>query len=196
MKKPVSRLPWLLAVMAVLVLLRWWAPPQAGSGPDDAQIVPAVARSRSAVPVDAGLPASSASGTEVATSRTGDIPVDLEGNAFPVRVVRQPEPPPPPPEPPPSRRRVAKVEAPPPEPPAPPPPPPPPPAVEVIGTWDDHMAPGVFVATAQGTVLARPGTVLLGDYRVTEITAQQMSIMQVSTRQVWQLPVPQVTAHR
>jgi len=38
--------------------------------------------------------------------------------------------------------------------------------------------------------------VLLAEYRVTAITAQQVSITHVATKHVWQLPVPRATATR
>ena len=179
------RLLVLLAVMVSLVALRLAVPPggQAPTSPQELVVAvirpePVAARQPEALPADPIPP-------QAIDAR------DAPGNAFAVRVVRQPTPPPPPPAP----KAVAFVG--PPEPvPVPPPPPPPPPPIQVIGTWDDSAAPGVFMSTAQGTVLARPRTVLLAEYRVTAITPQQVSITHVATKHVWQLPVPRPMANR
>ncbi|MBX3475889.1 MAG: hypothetical protein KF754_16085 [Planctomycetes bacterium] len=177
-----GRLGWLLALMVVLILLRWWVPPEEGAnkGPS---IVPAVVRAAGTATAASAPPAAPL--MPVARGEVQDLP----GNAFPVRVIRQLPPPPPPP----PVKVVAFVG--PPAPP-PPPPPPPPPAMQVIGTWDDGVAPGVFISTAQGTVLARNGTVLLAEYRVTGISTQQISITHTVTKNVWQLPVPRAMAKR
>lgn len=178
-----TRLAWLLAVMSVLILLRWLVPPRSEVADD---VVVAVTRPERHAVVATGPQATQAQHIPPTEAR------DVAGNAFAVRVVRQPPAPPPPP--------VIKVKAfvgpPEPPPPAPPPPPPPPPPLQIVGTWDDGAAPGVFVATGQGTVLARPGSVLLAEYRVTAITAQYMSITHAVTKHVWQIPVPRATANR
>lgn len=183
-----TRLLGLVAVMASLIVLRWLVPPGKETSAADNEVVPALERpqdgSREAE-VKAVVPAAAA----LRETR------DVAGNAFAVRVVRQPPPPAPPPPPPPPKLKPF-MGPPEPPPPAPPPPPPPPPPLQVIGTWDDGAAPGVFIATAQGTVLARPGTVLLAEYRVTAITAQQVSITHTGSKHVWQLSVPRATAHR
>jgi hypothetical protein len=64
----------------------------------------------------------------------------------------------------------------------------------VIGTWDDGVAPGLFVSTPVGTQLARIGTVLLAEYRVTAITAQQLSLEHLATKQTQQLNFPRGTS--
>jgi hypothetical protein len=75
--------------------------------------------------------------------------------------------------------------------PEPPPPPPPPPPLQVVGTWDDAKAPGVFLSSPQGgTVLARIGTVLLAEYRVTALTPQLLTLTHVTSKHEWRLPIP------
>ena len=70
------------------------------------------------------------------------------------------------------------------------PPPPPPVPLQVIGTYDDGSGPAVFVAAPGGTVLARQGTVLLATYRVTAITASQVSLIEQGTQRTSQLSIP------
>jgi len=182
-----ARLLSLLAVMGALIVVRLLVPPGREAGVAENDVVPAVVRPQAREPRDADGKAVEPARTALRETR------DVPGNAFAVRVVRQP----PPPAPPPPLPKVKPFIGPPdPPPPAPPPPPPPPPPLQVIGTWDDGTAPGVFIATAQGTVLARPGTVLLAEYRVTAVTAQQVSITHTSSKHVWQLSVPRATAHR
>jgi hypothetical protein len=180
MKQP--RLFLLLAVMGALVVLRLVVPPSDEADGDSRELVAAVDRPR-----NTAIPVPEATSAEP-SSRPIEIR-DIAGNAFAVRVVRQPPPPPPPP---PAPKVAAFVGPPEPE----PPPPPPRPPIQVIGTWDDSAAPGVFVSTTQGTVLARAGTVLLAEYRVTAISAQQVSLTHVTTKYVWQLPIPRATANR
>lgn len=108
----------------------------------------------------------------------------MPGNAFAVRMPVVPPAPPPPPPPP----KVALV-VPTPPPPAPAPVPPP---IQVIGTWDDGVAPGVFVSTPNGTQLARKGTVLLAEYVVTALTPQQMTVQHSVTKRELQLSIPRV----
>jgi hypothetical protein len=62
--------------------------------------------------------------------------------------------------------------------------------MHVIGTYDDGAGPAVFVATPAGTLLARVGTVLLAEYRVTGIGRQSVSLMQASTQRQLQLAIP------
>ena len=73
-------------------------------------------------------------------------------------------------------------------------PPPPPPPLQVIGTWDDGSAPGVFVAGPQGTLLVRPGQTILDDYKVLEITKRELILKQASTQRDWPLSIPTVAA--
>ncbi|MEO8154063.1 MAG: hypothetical protein ABI605_13415 [Rhizobacter sp.] len=183
------RLLGLLALMVTLIGLRWWAPPRGEVGNAAAELVVAVVRAEHAP----GRPVEAASIGEPARSPSSEIR-DQVGDAFAVRIIRPPPPPPAPPTP--AISKVVAFNGPLQPPPSPPPPPPPPPPLQVIGTWDDGAAPGVFVSTAQGTVLVRPGAVLLAEYRVTAITAQQVSITHVATKHVWQLPVPRATTNR
>ena len=70
--------------------------------------------------------------------------------------------------------------------------PPPPPLVplQVIGTYDDGNGPAVFLASPGGTVLARQGSVLLATYRVTAISASQVSLIEQATQRTTQLSIP------
>jgi hypothetical protein len=181
-----TRMLGLVAVMVALIVMRWLVPPGRETAAAD-DVVPAVVRPQTGASRDAGITRVAPVSAALRETR------DVAGNAFAVRVVRQPPPPAPPPPPPKVKPFMGPPE---PPPPAPPPPPPPPPPLQVIGTWDDGTAPGVFIATAQGTVLARPGTVLLAEYRVTAITPQQVSITHTGSKHVWQLSVPRATAHR
>ena len=179
------RLLMLLVVMVALVALRLVSPPGEQGATSSQELVAAVVRpERIIVRQPEALPMGPDPSQPIDAR-------DVPGNAFAARVIRQPTPPPPPPAP----KVVAFVG--PPEPvPVPPPPPPPPPPIQVIGTWDDGAAPGVFMSTAQGTVLARAGTVLLAEYKVTAVTPQQVSITHLATKHVWQLPVPRPMANR
>ena len=69
-------------------------------------------------------------------------------------------------------------------------PPPPPMPYQVIGTWDDGQAPGVFLSSPYGTLLARPGATLQSEYRVTSITPQQITLVQLGTQREVRLAVP------
>lgn len=68
----------------------------------------------------------------------------------------------------------------------------PPPSFVVIGTWDDGAGAGVFLSSSDGTMLARTGMVLMGQYRVTAISAQQVSLEHVSSKVAHQLTLPRV----
>ena len=120
--------------------------------------------------------------TKLAPSDEHDAP----RNAFAVRVVVPPDAPPPEP------LAPSPLPAPAPLPPAPDavPPPPRPPPFEAIGTYAEGGASAVFLATPSGTRVAQPGTVLLGEYRVTGITAQHVTLTQESTQKTFQIPVP------
>lgn len=90
--------------------------------------------------------------------------------------------------------KPTRVVAPPPVVYTPPPPPPPPvenpPPLQVIGTWGDDANLAVFLSGPQGTLLARPGDVLLSDYRVQSITKQQLTLLQNSNQRSWNLNIP------
>ena len=168
-----NRLSILVAAMLLLAVLRFAFP----SG--EAQVATVEAIVRPAVS-PGSLPASAAARVaESASAGEGDVP----GNAFAVRVVAPPPPPPPLPvvNPTPALAlQTAPVQ------PAPPPPPP----LQVIGTYDDGAASAVFLSTPSGTLIARAGSVLLAEYRVTGITAQHVTLMQESTQRTFQIPVP------
>jgi hypothetical protein len=143
----------------------------------------------------------SASVASVAASVSGgmaepanDADRDAPGNAFAVRVVAAPDAAPPQPValPPPvaGALQPALDPAPPPSPPPAPSPPPPPPPFAVIGTYADGAASAVFLAAPSGTLIARPGSVLLAEYRVTGITAQHVTLIDESTQRTFRIPVP------
>jgi len=178
-----KRLLWLVAVMGVLAILRLLAPSPAREA--TSSVAEAIVRKPSA----ATKPASKvvlARAAEAGPRSQGDE-LDDPGNAFAVR------PPPAPPYVPPVV--LAKVK---PVPPAPVPviaaapvePPPPPMPYQVIGTWDDGKAPGVFLSGPTGTLLARPGMTLQAEYKVTAITPQQISLQHLATKREVHLVVP------
>lgn len=185
------RMPWLLSMVVALLLLRWLAPLQ-----------PAAQRSVEVVqPVEASIKATS---NDQRTDRSNlpddrmasDLPPmdpssavekaadQVIGNAFSARPPPTPLVAPPPVQAPIAAQPVA-MDVP------PPPPPPRHPPLTVIGTWDDGVAPGVFISTPQHTVLARKDTVLMSDYRVISIAAGSVSLIQVSTQLPWRLSIPQ-----
>lgn len=169
-----QRLPWLLALLCALVVLRWLAPPL---NPEPVAVSQAVVRPATpARPAEAATPAANFAAQPVADLPTPDVPQ----NAFAVRGPAMPIAAAPP------RAPVALAPAASPAPAAPPPPP-----LQVIGTWDDGARPGVFVSTSQGTLLARKGDLLLAQYRVTEVTSQQLSLQHVATSSDHRLAVPQ-----
>ena len=69
-----------------------------------------------------------------------------------------------------------------------------PPPLKVIGTWQDASGFGVFVAGPSGMALARTGGVLMGEYTITALTPQTLSLRHTATRQDFQLPVPRAPA--
>lgn len=176
-----ARLALLVTAAVGLAALRWWFPP----GREDASlptaaVVPALERNAA----ERAAPAGGASTAVAPFATTG---VDVPGNAFAIRVPPMPPAPPPPP-PLPKEKPFVGPPAP---PPYVPPPPPPPPPVQVVGTWDDDKSPGVFISSSQGgTVLARVGTVLLSDYKVTALTPQQITLIHTSSKHEWRLPIP------
>ncbi|MEY4564336.1 MAG: hypothetical protein RLZZ618_3613 [Pseudomonadota bacterium] len=191
-----QRLAGLLAVMTVLGLLRWLVPPRSDDAgapvavptkrmpaSSQADMADAVSRmvAQSKAAEESSRPAAAGSGAET------DNPA---GNAFAIRPPPPPPPAPPAPPPPPRVKKVVAVAPPPAIEPPPPPPPPQAPAVQIIGTWRDAAGPAVFVSGPHGTSMARIGTVLLSEFRVTNITAQHLSLVNVSTQYEWQLPIP------
>jgi hypothetical protein len=182
-----GRLIFLLVAAAGLAAVRWWLPPPAeGDVPESPDVVAAVER-----PLTERA-STERTVSEAMSSSTTTSGVDLPGNAFSVRVAVMPPAPPPPPAPPKEKPFVG----PPAPPPYVPPPPPPPPPVQVVGTWDDGQSPGVFISSPQGgTVLARVGTVLLADYKVTGLTPQHVALTHTSSKHEWRLPIPRAGSH-
>lgn len=180
-----GRLKWLVIVMCVLVILRVLVPPITPAPPALAQALvrqPAPIASVLAVPTTA-MPSSVAVPRERNIREERDVP----GNAFAVR------PPPLPPYVPPAPRvAMTKVT------PIPAPvvtavatePAPPPVQFQVIGTWDDGKEPGVFLSSPSGTMLARMGATLQAEYKVTAITAQQISLVHLASKREVRLVVP------
>ena len=173
-----NRLTILLAVMIVLGVGRFaWSPAEkqyAKAEPVKNRTLASPSRSDSVSPAQKA--------DEIALRETASRGDDVPGNAFPVRSARvlptapvlapivAASPP------------VASVPA---APPAPPPPP-----FQVIGTYDDGGPPAVFISTSSGTLIARPGNLLLAEYRVTGITRNQVALLQTSTQRTIELPVP------
>ena len=185
-------LPWLLAVVVALLLLRWLVPLH--PAPSSLEVVSPTSHDPGASTVNQGRNAAPGEDQLVTplpapSTEAADLGLTL-GNAFAVRrpkesvaasVHSSPV----------QAVQVAQqsIDTPPPQPPAPPPPEPPP--LQVIGTWDDGAAPGVFIATPQSTVLARKDSVLMSDYRVVEINALGVSLLQLSSQRPWTLAIPQ-----
>ena len=190
-----NRLAVLLPVLVALLVFRWLVPPGSGRG----EVATAVVRA----PSPTAEPAAQAVARMVAESKQVAVPVaqadagpeaDLPGNAFAVRLPPAPVPEPPAPRPPRASRvkTVAVVET--PAPVVAEPPPPSPPPLQVIGTWNDGGPPAVFLAGPLGTLIARPGNLLLSEYQVTGIDARNLSLTHVMSKHQWQLPIPQVQA--
>ena len=181
-----QRLPWLLALLVVLLVLRVFVPP----------------RSEPAKPVSEAVVRSSTS-VLMASADAADVPArpddpqlavndqDPPGNAF---ALRPPPLPPyvPPAPPPPKVAKALPVVAPPVSVVAITEPPPPPVPFQVIGTWDDGNNPGVFLSSSSGTLLARVGVTLQSEYKVTAVSAQQVSLTHLSSKRTIQLAIPQV----
>ena len=178
-----ARLRWLLAVMGGLLVVRLLVP----NPGTEVAVAQALVRAQPSRPVSVAAPAPPAVAVPESTNPEPDVP----GNAF---AVRRPAVPAAKPSLPPMVPQLAAVAPPPPPVIESQPPPPPPPPFRVIGTWDDGVAPGLFVSTPVGTQLARIGTVLLAEYRVTAITPRLLSLEHMSTKQAHQLNVPRGTS--
>lgn len=193
------RLQLLTAALGALVLLRWWVPVQA---PAQSEVVEASQRTAHAVDWQPKPESPTPPNSELASVRlreTASVPPGAAGNIFAVRkpasttpsavvLAAAPMPPAVPAHPAmaPAQPLPVIASSPPPEVPVPPTP------LEVIGTWNDSGAPGVFIAWQHGTVLARPGSVLLSEYRVLRISPQQVSLLHLASQREWDLPIPQV----
>jgi hypothetical protein len=169
------RLMILLLVMVVLAAGRFAFSPAAK------EYAIAEPSARLALPSSPSAETRSTRGDEAKTLALSDE-ADVPGNAFAVRVVPAPAAA--------ASPVIVAVASPPPPPVLPAAPVPPPVPLQVIGTYDDGGPPAVFVATPTGTLIARAGTVLLAEYRVTSITPQQVAITEVSTQRTLQLAVP------
>ncbi|RZI80476.1 MAG: hypothetical protein EOP38_22335 [Rubrivivax sp.] len=189
-----KRLQALLALLLVLLVVRWWDP-FPSSGDSSSTLSAAIER-----------PALAHDGPRNETAKRTPLvyPPALEatgvrqpepGNAFEVRGATSPADSTPATSPAHRVRRVVvasttqlQAEAPPQPEPAQPPPP-----FQVIGTWNDGQNPGVFIASSSGTLLAKPGQTLLADYQVERISQQELVLKQLSNQREWALPIPQPT---
>jgi hypothetical protein len=180
------RLPWLLALLCALVILRVFVQPRA----EPPVLSEAVVRK----PLPTPVTASDAIATLASSSEAVQVHEenDLPGNAFSIR-----PPPAPPYVPPVPAAVVAKTKA------APTPLPvvpvviaeaPPPPApYQAIGTWDDGKGLGVFLASPNGTLLARQGSTLQSEYKVTVVTPEQVSLLHIASKREIRLSVPRAS---
>jgi hypothetical protein len=181
------RLPWLLALLCALVILRIFVPPRAEPPP---ALSEAVVRN----PLPTPGTASEAIATLAPSSEAVQVHEenDVPGNAFAIR------PPPSPPYIAPGPAAVvAKTKiAPTPQPVVPvviaeaPPPPAP---YQAIGTWDDGKGLGVFLASPNGTLLARQGATLQSEYKVTAVTLEQVSLLHIASKREIRLSVPRAS---
>lgn len=186
------RLAGLLGVMVVLLILRWWKPPQTGEGFEVAEPVQRASRMRpipsAAIDSDTPMPLSRdvSAGIHAGTR-------DLEsGEPRDIFAVRLPSPPPSPPAVPRQPlRREPTVSAPPPAAQIPQPPRAPVPPLQVIGSWRDENGGSVFLAGPHGVLQGRVGQVLLTDYRIVQITPQQILLRHLPTAQDVSLAVPE-----
>ena len=187
------RLVWLLALMVSLLALRWWNPPAADGHNEVAQaIVRPILRSAAAsaagakVSRSADLAAGQATSLEHLSAGTREIDMaDAPRNAFAVRT------PPPTPAPlPPQPVRVAALPPPVVAPPSPVPPSPPPPPLQVIGSWRDAQGASVFLGGPRGVLQGRVGEVLLSEFRIEQITPQQVLLKHLPSGRDIPLAVP------
>ena len=177
-----NRLPILLVAMLGLIAARWWA----SSANPEATVVAAVvrpnpgpSRSPSGVPDPAIAPVSRSPASPAATTVRADEPSiddDGVGNPFAARHPPAPVAPPPQLAPPVAAAAPAAPES---EPP-----------YQVIGTYDDSKAPGVFVATPTGVEIARLGSSLGTDFKVTALTPQSLTLQQLVSKREFVLKIP------
>jgi hypothetical protein len=178
------RLPWLLALLAAMLAVRWWdwsdpsVPPAASAAvsrprvsPTPAAVHPLVATREPMPPARGGWP---------------DMDAAAPRNAFAVRL------PPVPASPPAAQPAQVATAAPlaPALPPTPVEPPQPAPPLQVIGSWLDDKGSSVFLAGPRSTVQARVGDVLLAEYRVTRITPQEVVLRHLPSNRDAHLAVP------
>lgn len=173
------RLGLLLLIVAGLVVLRISMPLSTPS-PQLAEAVPRNVQARA--PIDPGESARAAPRAGEPAIDNADVP----GNAFAVPVVAAPPTPPAPLAP--ARPEPVVVQVAPVVTAAPASEEPPP--LQVIGTYDDGGAPAIFVATPSGIQIVREGSVVLAEYRITGITKQNVSLLQLSNQRSLQLAIP------
>ena len=177
-----KRLPWLFAVLAGLLLVRWLYPPTSDSSMAASEAV--MRRPGTQAPI-APLPAV-VPGELKLRSNARERDTDEPRNAFAVRTPPAPSAPPPAPPAPRVTAVVTPVVV-----PAPiVDPAPPPPSLQVIGTWQDGQGASVFMAGPRSTLQGRVGDVLLTEYRVTQITPQQVVLRHLSSNRDVYLTVP------
>lgn len=194
------RLPWLLVLLGALLVVRWLVPPNSSTTSRIYEVAQAVPRATPSSDRIAGVAAFQTEAVVRPQIAPRGDERDRPGNAFAARAAKLPPMPVVPP--PPAKFVEPPRPAPPPTPtptpvPAPTPTPVVPvqasPSLRVIGTWDDGGAPGVFLAGPNGTVLARPGNVLLGEYSVATITPQRVTLLHIESKRELLLPIPQVS---
>lgn len=165
-----TRLQGLLGVLAVLLALRWLAP----VGPAGEMAVP-VARS-TAVAARGGGSEVAAPGVVKQSLESADL--EPLGDAFVVRKAAAPQF-----QPPqhgqPSPVLPAVFHGPPPPPPPQPPPLPVPPPYRVIGVMHEETAQAVFLAGPAGTIMARTGDTLAGEFKVMSTGSGEMVLLHV-----------------
>lgn len=180
-----KRLAVLLLALALVGAFRLLDPIGEPPAPDVAEAIV-----RNATPVDASDSSFYASAAPMAAHEARQNfshPPDqtaMLGNAFEARLPSAPVAPPPAPIPP-APKVVAVI-----IPQQPSLPVDPPPTFQVIGSWDDGKAPGAFVVTPYGTLLARKGEVLQSQYRVVEVNRQNLILQNVTTKRDYTLVVP------
>lgn len=180
----VKRQTWLIALLALTLLIRWLDPLQRPETPGVAGVQP-VERATAAAPESA---ASAPAAMQAQGPEHGQVPwpvrqpgPEAAGDAFLTRMAALPKPAPAPVAPPPPV--VTYFEP-------PPPPPDPPPPLQVIGTWSESGQTSVFLSGPNGTVQARAGETVLSDYKVQDIKPRQVSLLHVPTRKTWTLTIP------
>jgi hypothetical protein len=181
------RLPALLALLGGVALLRgWWPVDDASADGVVAAVVPAAPRAGAGAPATAPAQRLLVASAQDLSAGTREIESEPARNAFAVRVPPAPLTPPAPPVPPAPRPFVGPLLPPPSAPPAPPPPPP----LQVIGFWHDEQGPSVFVSGPRGVMQGRVGDLLLSEYRIEQIGAQQVLVTHVASNRKIPLAVP------
>jgi hypothetical protein len=183
-----SSLRWLAPVMVGLAALRGWDLWKASAdGNPPMEVSAAIDRpAKRAVPAASEPP--SIPLVVVASAAPASAPDDVP-NVFARRLPPAPPAPPPPPMAPPPPPPFVGPPLPP-----PPPPPPPPPFLQVIGTWQDSKGLSVFVSNSRETAQVRQGDMLFGQYRVTQVAADHITIHDASRKSDFFYPVPPVDA--